>query len=70
MLSESILRAKTIRKQNFEIQMLAGNSLKICVGTGFEKSSTLVKSDESVTRFMKMSALQFCGDISFQENLT
>ena len=29
---------------NFKIQMLAGNNLKMCVGAGFEMSSTLVCS--------------------------
>ena len=28
--------------KNLKIQMLAGNSLKMCVGVGFEISSTLV----------------------------
>ena len=30
-----------MRSKNLKIQMLAGNSLKICVGAGFEISSTL-----------------------------
>ena len=34
--------AKIMRTKNLKIQMLAGNSLKICVGAGFEISSTLV----------------------------
>ena len=36
-----ILMPKIMRKQNFKIQMLAGNRLKIRVGAGFEISSTL-----------------------------
>ena len=31
MLSKLILTAKIMRKNNFKIQMLAGNRLKICV---------------------------------------
>ena len=41
MLSKHILTAKSIIIKNLKIQMLAGNSLKICVGVGFEISSTL-----------------------------
>ena len=33
--------AKIIKKKNFGIQILGGNTLKICVGAGFEISSTL-----------------------------
>ena len=39
--SKVILIAKTMRKKNFKIQMLAGNSLKICLGAFFEISTTL-----------------------------
>ena len=39
--SKVILIAKTMRKKNFKIQMLAGNSLKICLGAFFEISMTL-----------------------------
>ena len=31
-----------MRTKNLKIQMLVGNSLKICVGADFEKSSTLI----------------------------
>ena len=41
MLSKKNLTAKTMIIKNLKIQMLAGNSLKICVGAGFEISSTL-----------------------------
>ena len=41
-LSELILTAKIMRKMNFKIQMLAGNTLKIGVGASFEISMTLV----------------------------
>ena len=41
-LSELILTAKIMRKKNFKIQMLAGNTLKIGVGASFEISTTLV----------------------------
>ena len=41
MLSELILTAKIMRKKNLKIQMLAGNTLKIRVGAGFEISLTL-----------------------------
>ena len=41
-LSELILTAKIMRKKNFKIQMLAGNTLKIGVGGSFEISTTLV----------------------------
>ena len=40
-LSELILTAKIMRKKNFKIQMLAGNTLKIGVGASFEISTTL-----------------------------
>ena len=42
MLSKHILTAKIMIIKNLKIQMLAGNSLKICVSVGFEISSTLV----------------------------
>ena len=42
MLSKLILIAKIMRKMNFKIQMLAGNTLKIGVGAAFEISTTLV----------------------------
>ena len=42
MLSKHILTAKSMIIKNLKIQMLAGNSLKMCVGVGFEISSTLV----------------------------
>ena len=41
-LSELILMAKIMRKKNFKIQMLAGNTLKIGVSASFEISTTLV----------------------------
>ena len=41
MLSKHILTAKIMIIKNLKIQMLAGNSLKMCVGVGFEISSTL-----------------------------
>ena len=34
--------ASFLQNLNFKIQMLAGNSLKMCIGVGFEISSTLV----------------------------
>ena len=34
----------TLKLKNLKIQMLAGNSLKMCVGVGFEISSTLVSN--------------------------
>ena len=40
-LSKIILILKTMRNKNLKIQMLAGNSLKIFVGAGFEISLTL-----------------------------
>ena len=40
-LSELILTAKIMRKKNFKIQMLAGNTLKIGVGGSFEISTIL-----------------------------
>ena len=43
MLSKHILTAKSMIIKNLKIQMLAGNSLKMCVGAGFEISSTLVQ---------------------------
>ena len=42
MLSKPILTVKIMRKNNFKLQMLAGNRLKICVGASFEISMTLV----------------------------
>ena len=51
-LSKVILIAKTMRKKNFKIQMLAGNSLKIRLGAFFEISTTLVdNSPRSMTPF-------------------
>ena len=44
MLSKHNLTAKIIIIKNLKIQMLAGNSLKMCVGAGFEISSTLVST--------------------------
>ena len=41
MLSKHILTAKGMIIKNLKIQMLAGNSLKMCVSVGFEISSTL-----------------------------
>ena len=43
MLSKHILAAKSMIIKNLKIQMLAGNSLKMCVGIGFEISLTLEK---------------------------
>ena len=40
---QHILTAKIMLIKNLKIQMLAGNSLKMCVGAGFEISSTLVQ---------------------------
>ena len=42
MLSKHILTAKSMIIMNLKIQILAGNSLKLCVGVGFEISLTLV----------------------------
>ena len=42
MLSKHILTAKSMIIKNLKIQMLVGNSLKMCVGVGFEISLTLV----------------------------
>ena len=39
-----ILIASFYQNLNFKIQMLAGNSLKMCVGFGFEISLTLDNS--------------------------
>ena len=41
-LSELILTDKIMRKKNFKIQMLAGNTLKISVCASFEISMTLI----------------------------
>ena len=40
-LYELILTAKIMRKKNFKIQILAGNTLKIGIGGCFEISTTL-----------------------------
>ena len=42
MLSKHILTAKSMIINNLKIQMLAGNSLEMCIGIGFEITSTLV----------------------------
>ena len=42
MLYKHILTAKIMIIKDLKIQMLAGNSLKMCVGTGFEICLTLV----------------------------
>ena len=39
--------AKIMRKNNFKIQMLAGNELKVCVCASFEISLTLVGNPNS-----------------------
>ena len=44
MLSKHILKAKTMILKNLKIQILVGNSLKMCVGAGFEISSTLLNT--------------------------
>ena len=49
MLSKHILTAKSIIINNLKIQMLAENSLKICVSAGFEISSTLVHTESPRT---------------------
>ena len=54
MLSELILTAKIMRKMNFKIQMLAGNTLKIGVGAGFEISTTLVTKSIEITQYLSM----------------
>ena len=51
-LSELILMAKIMRKKNFKIQMLAGNTLKICGSAGLEISLTLV----NLFLFVEMSS--------------
>ena len=49
MLSKHILTAKIMMIKNLQIKMLAGNSLKIHVGTTSQISMTLVKmNSESV----------------------
>ena len=42
MLSKHILTGKIMIINNLKNQMLVGNSLKMCVGSGFEISLTLV----------------------------
>ena len=49
-LSELILTAKIMRKKNFKIQMLAGNTLKIGVGASFEISTTLEITKENPSK--------------------
>ena len=41
-IQQPILTAKSMIIKNLKNQMLAGNSLKTCVGAGFEISSTLM----------------------------
>ena len=53
-LSELILTAKIMRKKNFKIQMLAGNTLKIGVGGSFEISTTLEDGCESTPYFLQI----------------
>ena len=54
-LSKHILTAKSIIINNLKIQMLAGNSLKMCVGFSFDISSTLVPTSSS--NFLRLEAI-------------
>ena len=70
MLSKLILTAKITRKNNFKIQMLAGNILKICVGAGFEISSTLViLLFNVIDRILPLVSLLITQEIQFTKIL-
>ena len=66
-LSELILTAKIMRKKNFKIQMLAGNTLKIGVGGSFEISTTLM---DSVNKDKEYISIIDKYMIYFRENKT
>ena len=55
---EIILIASFWQIQNFKIQMLAGNSLKMCVGVGFEISLTLAWDRDNVPTLVSLIAGQ------------
>ena len=74
MLSKLILTAKIMRKLSFKIQMLAGNSLKICVSASFEISLILEVADYytgfwpiSLTLLYARSFLKFSNDFFSHE---
>ena len=43
--------AKTLRKKNFKIQMLAGNNLKSFPNANFQKTVTLILASNTSTQF-------------------
>ena len=61
MLSKHTLTAKIMIINNLKIQMLAGDSLKMCIGVGFEKSSTLaVLMANSIRSYYAVRRYIFC----------
>ena len=63
-LSKVILIAKTMRKKNFKIQMLAGNSLKICLVASFEISTTLVHTFLYMLRLFSLILIFLFSDLT------
>ena len=66
-LSELILTAKIMRKKNFKIQMLAGNTLKIGVGAAFEISMTLVVLFPGLTSTTTYSSISLSKREQYQK---
>ena len=65
MLSKIILMVKFMRKNNFKIQMLVRNRLKICVGTSSQISTTLVILIQNIKRDLVLGTTSNYTHISY-----